>query len=104
MGIGMDMLLLLRCAYLLFFWCRFSAHARTTRRQYQKKSAAAESSGGGGGSGSGADKKRKRDGGGRDEDGGLSSAYRFRGLTDGGRKGGKPSHHAFKSKAKYRRR
>jgi hypothetical protein len=53
--------------------------------------------------------------GGKEGVGGRESAYKFRGLSaaaagaggaagKGLRKGGKPSHHAFKSKSKHRRR
>ena len=68
---------------------------------YQKKGNAGEEGEGG--------KK-----GGKGEVGGRESAYKFRGLSaaaaaggaagNGLRKGGKPSHHAFKSKSKHRRR
>lgn len=66
---------------------------------YQKKGKAGEEGEGG--------KK-----GGKGDVGGRESAYKFRGLSaavaggagNGLRKGGKPSHHAFKSKSKHRRR
>lgn len=74
---------------------------KQTKRQYQKKKEAAPGKEADGG------KKRKRDGNdGEGEEGGLGSAYRFRGLASGPglKKGGKPTHHGFKSKAVYKRR
>lgn len=55
-------------------------------------------------------KRRCQGKGGKSKDSGdagdeRSSSYKFRGLTDGKlRKGGKLSHHAFKSKSKHKRR
>lgn len=76
----------------------FSKHSCTCAwRQYGKKPEGGES---GGAKGKGGKSKDSGDAG--DE---RSSSYKFRGLTDGKlRKGGKLSHHAFKSKSKHKRR